>query len=392
MQQVTEWRLVGLVIGAGLLAACQVGKAAVAVPQLRQDLGLGLADAAWIVGVYGALGAAFGLVAGALIARLGAKAALVGGLALIALGSTAGAFAGGLAMLLATRVVEGCGFLAIAIAAPSILNRVAAPWDRSTSLAAWGAYMPLGTALMMLAGPALMASGWRSMWLANGALATVYALLVLGMLPRSREPDTARHRARLLPSLAAVAAAPGPVLLALAFGTYTFQYFALTALLPTLLVERMGLSIAEAGTLSALVVLANALGNIAAGALMRLRVPLWATAGAGFACVALFASAVFSGLPTIWVCAFAAMSLAVSGAIPASIFAATPALAPAPYLIPATLGLVMQASNLGQLLGPAALGAWIEGLGWQWGWAVFAIVGISGLTIAGALRARLTRR
>jgi hypothetical protein len=33
---------------------------------------------------------------------------------------------------------------------------------------------------------------------------------------------------------------PGPILLALAFGFYSIQYHALTGLLPTLLVERLG--------------------------------------------------------------------------------------------------------------------------------------------------------
>jgi hypothetical protein len=68
MTPVTEWRHVGLLIGAGLLAACQVGKAALSVPQLRLDLGLGLSEVSWAIGIYGALGAVAGLVGGALIA------------------------------------------------------------------------------------------------------------------------------------------------------------------------------------------------------------------------------------------------------------------------------------------------------------------------------------
>ena len=391
MPSITEWRLVGLLIGAGLLAACQVGKAAVSVPQLRHDLGLGLVEASWVVGAYGALGAIAGLVAGALIARMGTKTALVGGLVLIAIGSASGAFAEGLAALLAARLVEGCGFLGVVIAAPAVLNRVTAPRDRTTCFAAWGTYMPLGTALMMTVGPALMGSGWRLLWLANGVLVSAYAILLIRTLPRQEPSAVAGSRAGLLSSLSLVLTAPGPFLLALAFGTYTFQYFALTTLFPTLLVERLGLSIAEAGTMSAVVVLANALGNVSAGGLMRLGIPLWATAAAGFASVGLCSLGVFSGLPTVWVCVFAAVSLAVSGAIPASIFAGTPALAPAPYLIPITLGLIMQASNLGQLVGPVALGAWIEGLGWSGGSVVFGLVAAAGLAIAAALRRRLGR-
>lgn len=390
-EPVTDWPRVALLIGAGLLAACQVGKAAVSVPQLRADLGLGLAEASWVVGAYGALGAAAGLVAGALVARLSPRAALVGGLASIAFGSVSGAFTETLAQLLAARVVEGAGFLGVVIAAPALLNRVAAPRDRNTCFAAWGTYMPLGTALMMMAGPAVMGSGWRLLWIVNGGLAAIYAVVILATLPRPQRPAFGEQRAGLLPSLAGVLGAPGPILLALAFGIYTLQYFAMTTLFPTLLVERMGLTVPDAGRLSALVVLANAAGNVAAGGLMRLGVPLWATAGAGFAAIGLFSLGVFSNLPTAWICLFAAASLAVSGTIPASIFAATPALAPAPYLVPITLGLIMQASNLGQLLGPAALAAWIERVSWASGWGVFALIGAAGLIVAAALRLQLRR-
>jgi predicted MFS family arabinose efflux permease len=386
----TDWRRVGLLIGAGLLAACQVGKAAVAIPQLRADLALPLTQASWVVGAYGTLGAATGLAAGALIGRIGPRTALLSGLVLIGLGNLAGAFAGGLGQLLASRILEGCGFLGVVIAAPAMLSRVAAPQDRSVCFAAWGAYMPVGTALMMTVGPSLMTSGWRLLWLANGVLVLAYGIVLLRVLPPG-EASPVDGKRELLPGLARVFAAPGPLLLALAFGTYTFQYFALTTLFPTLLVERLGLSISHAGTLSALVVVANAIGNLSAGGLMRLGIPLWAIAVAGFASVGLCSLGIFSDLPTVWVCVFAAASLAVSGTIPASIFAAAPALAPAPYLIPITLGLIMQASNLGQLFGPAALASWIEHLGWRSGWIVFSLVAAGGLTIAAALGIRLAR-
>ena len=75
----------------------------------------------------------------------------------------------------------------------------------------------------------------------------------------------------LMPNIKAVLGAPGPILLACAFGIYTFQYAAMANFLPTLLVDRLGLSISAAGTISAITVAANAVGNIFAGALAALR-------------------------------------------------------------------------------------------------------------------------
>jgi predicted MFS family arabinose efflux permease len=249
--------------------------------------------------------------------------------------------------------------------------------------------MPLGTALMMMAGPFLLPFGWRGLWAVSAAVLLLYAGLLLMILPRTAPAPAPGGGERLLLRARQVLGARGPVLLALAFGLYTSQYFALTALFPALLVERMGLSIAAAGLVSALVVLANAAGNLSAGVLVRTGVPLWATIAGGFICVALLSFGVFSDLPIALVCALAAVSLAISGTIPASIFAALPRLTPAAHLVPIALGLVMQASNVGQLLGPVAMAAWVQAFTWASAPILFAAVAAAGLAVAAALRSRL---
>ena len=50
MVQKTRWGIVFLIICAGIIAAFQVGKAAIAVPALRDDLSISLVFASWIVG------------------------------------------------------------------------------------------------------------------------------------------------------------------------------------------------------------------------------------------------------------------------------------------------------------------------------------------------------
>jgi MFS family permease len=187
-----------------------------------------------------------------------------------------------------------------------------------------------------------------------------------------------------------IIAAPAPRLLAAAFGIYTFQYFALTGLMPALLVQRMGLTLAQAGAVSAITVVANALGNLAAGLLARWAVPLWTIVAGGFAFMGAASFGVFAeGLPVTLVAALACMSLAITGLIPASIFIAAPRLAPQAPVLAVTLGLVMQASNIGQVLGPAALGLWAQHLGWPSAPALFVGVAISGIAIAWQLRRML---
>jgi MFS family permease len=54
--------------------------------------------------------------------------------------------------------------------------------------------------------------------------------------------------------------------------------------------------------------------------------------------------------------------------------------------VPPTIGLVQQASNLGQFAGPVVLGLWAEHLGWSAAPAIVAPAALLGLAAAFALR------
>jgi MFS family permease len=385
MTGTSNWRLVFILGFAGVIAAFQIGKAAIAVPLIRQHLDLSLAMASWVIGAYGALGAVAGLSAGIAVAFIGARNAVLGGLLTIGLASALGAAAPNGGVLIATRVIEGCGFLAVVIAIPPLLRDATVARDRDFAMVLWGTYLPAGSAIMMLVGPALASLGWQGLWLANGVLAAGYAFILWLVIPadaRAAAPSDLRLRA----PIGAVLKARGPLLLSCAFFLYTTQYFALTGLMPTLLVERMGLSIAAAGSISALIVAANALGNLSAGLFVRRGIPLWAILAAAFSFLGIAGLGIFASLPVAVVALLAAASLAVTGLVPASIFAASPRIAPAAHLLAVLLGLLMQAASVGQLLGPTAFGAWVEHFGWPLASVFFLAVAVTGVAIALRLR------
>jgi nitrate/nitrite transporter NarK len=389
MELRTRWGAVAALIFAGVVVALQIGKAAIAVPVLQKELALSLVLASWVIGAYGVLGAVAGLPSGILASLFSARRTLIAGLVAAGIGSLAGAFVNDGSLLIVTRIVEGCGFLAAALAIPRLLRAVTAPKDRDTVLAVWGAYMPIGSVIMMVAGPHLMAQGWQTMWIVNGVVALTYAA-VIAFLPLHEDPLPKASLQTLLPNIRTALGAPGPILLALAFGIYTFQYAAMANLLPTLLVDRLGLSIATAGTISAITVAANAVGNVFAGALLRFGAPLWAIAAFGYCFVGAAGFGVFSEtLPVIVIAALASASLAVTGLIPASIFAAAPRFAPTSALLAIVLGLLNQTSNLGNLFGPAAMATVVQHVGW--GGAPFLFLGVtaSGLAVALMLRAAM---
>lgn len=393
MTQKTRWGIVFLLICAGIIAAFQVGKAAIAIPALREDLDISLVFASWIVGALGALGAIIGVPAGLTFSRLPPRHMIVIGLTALGLGSLAGSVAGDGTLLLVTRVVEGFGFICTILSTPRLFALVTKPDDTPLSFALWGCYMPVGSAVMMLAGPALISAfGWQGLWLFNGILPLAYALLIAQLdIPGA---DTAQKSQRtLFGDLREGFATPGPLLVGLAFGLYTFQYFALASLFPTLLVDRLGLSIGAAGLISAGTVLANGAGNLAAGYFVRLGTPLWVILVTGYVATAVLSFGIFSaGLPVAAVGLLAALSLAITGLIPASLFAAAPSIGTTPALLGITLGLTTQIGVSGQLFGPTVLAAFVERYDWSYAPVIFVAVMIAGSAITFLLRAVLRKR
>jgi len=388
----TRWGAVCAIVLAGVIAALQIGKAAIALPDLQAELSLSLFAAAWIVGAYSTLGAFAGLPVGILTSPLNPRRLMLGGLALTGAASLAGACAPSGSILIATRVLEGFGFIVCAISGPRLLRGLAAPRDSESVFAFWAVYLPSGSALMMLAGPSLISFGWQTLWIVNGAAALLYAAF-LSRIDIGEPPATAATQPAGLTNVRIVLGAPGPLLLALTFGIYTFQYSALTGLLPTLLVQQAGQSVQTAGLISACAVVANVTGNLGAGVLMRRGVPIWVMIACAFGFVGFAGFGIFSqNLPVAAVAALACLSLAMTGTIPASLFAAAPRFAASSALLAIAIGLINQSSNIGSLAGPVALGAFAQAFGWTRAPLIFVGVTVAGVTTALLLRRAIQRQ
>ena len=80
----TDWPRVCLLVAAGVVGACQVGKVPPALPALRADLGMGLVGGGWMLALLNLLGVVAGSTAGALAAGWGERRSVVAGLAVAA--------------------------------------------------------------------------------------------------------------------------------------------------------------------------------------------------------------------------------------------------------------------------------------------------------------------
>lgn len=382
----TRWAGVLAIVGAGVVASLQVGKVIIAAPLLRQDMGLDLASIGTLTAVFSLLGVVSGIAAGGVIARFGARRMLLLGLLATALGTTLGAMAPSYGLLLASRVVEGLGFLMITVAGPAALQRMVSASGRDFAFALWSCYMPTGMAVAMLASQAF--DHWQAYWWCAGAavavaLASVAALVPVGESTTSASLSWRGMRQDTVDTLGAA----GPVLLALSFTLYSLMFFALFTFLPVLLMEQLGLTLAQAGLYSAIASAANIIGNLGAGVLLARgwrRSTLIACASATMGVVALLIfQSVLPAMPTFLLCV---LFSAVGGLIPATLLGTAPLVAPRPALTAASVGLVMQGSNLGQVIGPVTVGGVIDRFGWGAASYVVLAAAVGGLVIAAGLR------
>lgn len=385
----TDWLAVSVVVASGVVAALQVGKAAIAMPLVQAEFGLDLGTLGWLASIFAVLGMIGGIPVGTLAISLGARRVLLLGLAAVAVGAFLGAAAPRFPMLLASRVLEGFGFLLITIAGPAILQHAASSAQRDIAMALWSCFMPTGIALAMLAG--LWLTDWRMIWQVTGALAVVAIVLTMLTVPLVSGGGRPSLTA-LAADAGAVLSERGPPLLALTFALYALMFFALFSFLPVLLMQRMQVSLATAGVLGALASAVNIIGNLAAGMLLARGVSRIALIVLASLVMGLSGLGIFLGLlpdtATFLLCILFSM---VGGIIPATLLSSAPVLAPAATLTPVVVGLMMQGSNLGQVVGPVAVGGVIEALGWPAAAGLVAAAALLAILVALGLRSSLRR-
>jgi MFS transporter, DHA1 family, inner membrane transport protein len=352
----TRWAYVGLLLACGIGASMQVGKVPPALGAIQHDLHLGLVAGAWVISMFSIVGATLGCLAGSFVDRMGPHRTASGGLLCIAAASLAGSFAALPWVLLLTRALEGMAFVMVVVAVPSLLVASASESDRRFVPSMWGIYMPTGMAISLAtAQPVLHAHGWRVLWQLDAAV-----LLVLGVALLVTPAPSLVLRGRAMPTFGELIRSvwhPGPVLLGLIFACYTVQYMSVMGFLPTIL-QAQGTTAQAAGILSALAVMANAVGNLTVGALIaRGAAPRRLIAGACLVMIAAAAGIYLHQVPATVRYLLVVMLSSLGGLIPASIFALVPRVAQDRQSTATTMGFVVQCSHVGQLAGPPAVAA-----------------------------------
>lgn len=227
--------LVALIWLAGLGAAAQYGKVSVTFAVLADLYPEGGALIGFALSLVGFVGIALGVVAGFLGTWIGMRRCLIGGLGFGALLSFVQASGLPLEAFLASRVLEGLSHLAIVVAAPTLIARIAPDRWRGFAMTLWGTFFGVAFSLLVWLGlPLVDVAGLGALFLAHGIWMAVFALiLVFVRLPAGEET---KPQAFDLKDIAALHLAiyRSPFLSAAAVGWlfYTFCFVSLLTLLP----------------------------------------------------------------------------------------------------------------------------------------------------------------
>lgn len=373
----TDWSAVIVAVGAGMVVAMQVGKLPPVLPQVRADLGLTLIAGGWIASTVAFMSASGGIVSGLLADRIGARLWASLGLLSVVLGSLAGAVAESMDMALLGRIFEGFGFVSVAVSAPSLITARTSPGHQRFALGLWGAYMPAGMALIMIVTPFLFSLiGWRGIWLMESLIAAIVLGLFLLMIPSGTGSARLQdERPQLVSSLRR----PGPWLLAGSFGCYTLQWLTAMTWFPTFMQDVLGLGLATAAPLTALVVLMNVPGNILGGLLLQRGWVRWKIMVGAEIVMAISGFCMFSdGLSAFVKYPVALIFSLVGGLLPAASLSGAPLHARDRAEIGVVNGIIVQGANTGSFLGPPAVAFLVSMTGdWQ-AVRIFLLIAVSG--------------
>jgi MFS family permease len=371
----SNWPAIWAIFAGGLVAGAYVTKVAPALPGLRAELGLTLVESGFVATTFNVMGMLVGMLAGVLCDRFGHKRLALAGLVVLFLGGILGAGAWGFGSLLFGRFVEGVGFILFTVSAVALMNASAAtPRDRARALGLWSAYMPTGGAIALFAAPWLIASwSWRGLWMVLAIAAILSAMALMRVVPVSRYGQVSSMRL-----VAESLMRPGNLVMATLFALYVAQWTSIMIWLPTFLIDEHRLAAGTAAFATAAYVLINAPGNLAGGWLLAHGVPRGAliVGGAAFAAmceVGMLSDALPGGLRYVLVLAFSFCA----GVIPASVFSGLPVHARTPQHIGTGNGIVMQASQIGQFLGPLAI-AWMATRFGGWHASLWVLLAFAG--------------
>ena len=229
-QPPSDWFLILLVFVIGLNAAAQVIKISLTLHPLSIEFNRSLPEISILVSLVGLISILFGLVTGNIVAAFGARRVMLIALLIGALTSLLEALLPQFLLMSILRLIEGFSHLALVVAAPAMLARVANDRDRPIAMALWATFFGMAFAIGTVIVPKLLAWGGLQLLFASHG----FFLLILTVLLAWRAPYSKKMSLNLkfLSTHLTTYSTPELCTPGLGFVFYTFIYVAFLTFLP----------------------------------------------------------------------------------------------------------------------------------------------------------------
>jgi MFS transporter, DHA1 family, multidrug resistance protein len=353
-----------------------------ALPIIRDALALSATGAGLVASLFFFGRLVSNLPASVLVDRRGPRPTAALGAALLGLGSVAAALAPGEAVLLAARALQGAGVAFLATA--GLLSVLRAMPRGGAAMTAFNVSAGLGGNFGLIAGGFLAAAfGWRSIFWQCAALAAVmFAAVVAGRSRAGRSRPTAPE----VPVAAGPAALTSPaVIAALLANLLVYANYAVWVVsLPLYAAARFGAGPDDLGRLLLVVNTIHLLGAVPAGGIVR----RWGgvpSLAAGFVAVAAGLVSMLLAPNPVWL--VVPMALYALGQV-AGNTAAGDLLLRLGGGSGRAVGMVRLSSDIGLVVGPAAVGALADRAGVAAPFVLLAALSMAGAAAAAAAELR----
>ncbi|MGO1183426.1 MAG: MFS transporter [Micrococcaceae bacterium] len=379
-----------VVLACGVVAAMHVWKLPGAMDYIRADLGMSLVQAGALLGIVQVASMILGLLSSIFCERIGLRASLLLGLALLAVASAGGAAAHTTWVLMATRAVEGIGFLLVTVVAPPLIRRITPTPRLNTAMGWWSAFQGMAVFVAVLASTLLLSGAelvsWHAWWLIMAVLSALMIPLALWRIPP--EPGTAVRVGEAARRIGRTVATWMPWVCAVIFACYTLQWGAIIGFLPTIFGDA-GVHGVWVGAATAVVGLVNGAGNVIGGRLLQRGVSPRRLVSTGMVAMIVTTVVIFAPDWTrvpggLWVqLSAAAVFSAVAALIPSSMTRVGVEAAPAEGSPAAVMGLMNQVYNGANFVGPVLLTSIATAVGgWHLSWVMTVSAALIGLMLA----------
>jgi EmrB/QacA subfamily drug resistance transporter len=191
-----RWAILGVLVISLLVVVLDNTVLNVALRTLsdpQRGLGASQSQLEWAINSYTLVFAGLLFTAGIMADRFGRRITLTIGLALFGAASLLSAYANSADQLIWARALMGLGAAAIMPATLSIIANVFEPHERGRAIGVWAGAVGIGVAIGPVVGGLLLEHfWWGSVFLINVPIVIVGVVLVLTLVPESRDPRPGR--------------------------------------------------------------------------------------------------------------------------------------------------------------------------------------------------------